>query len=145
MPLRNLAQAFARFVTGTGLSAERAAAAKRLRVSVAANPIMVAGEGRLDTRLAQRFGSALFTKTGAEGVFCAAFPDLGFGLALKCDDGASRGSEAMLLAIVVRLMGWSDLDRLAFQDTLDPVLRNWNGIAVGSVQTTAAFSSVPLR
>ena len=35
----------------------------------------------------------LFVKVGAEGVFCAAVPELGLGIALKCDDGAGRAAE----------------------------------------------------
>lgn len=142
VPLRSLAHAFARFATGHGLGPQRQAAASRLRRAVAEHPVLVAGHGFLDTRLAERFGTRLFTKTGAEGVFCAAVPDLGIGLALKCDDGALRGSEAILLGLLAELMAWSDDDRLAFADTLDPVLRNWNGIAVGEIRTTAAVTTV---
>lgn len=142
VPLRSLAHAFARFATGRGLGPQRQAAASRLRRAVAEHPVLVAGHGFLDTRLAERFGTRLFTKTGAEGVFCAAVPDLGIGLALKCDDGALRGSEAILLGLLAELMAWSDDDRLAFADTLDPVLRNWNGIAVGEIRTTAAVTTV---
>lgn len=141
VPLQNLAHGFARFATGLGLAPGRAAAAARLRRAVAANPELVAGSGFLDTRLAAHFGERLFTKTGAEGVFCAALPDLGLGLALKCDDGALRGSEAILLGLLAELMGWSEADRLAFPDVLDPPLRNWNGILVGEVRTTAAVSA----
>jgi len=31
------------------------------------------------------FGERVFVKGGAEGVYCAGFPDLGLGVALKCD------------------------------------------------------------
>ena len=51
IPLRALAHAFARFGTGTGLNPGYARAAARLRWAVAAAPLMVAGTGRLDTRL----------------------------------------------------------------------------------------------
>lgn len=142
VPLRSLAHAFARFATGHGFGPQRQAAASRLRDAVAEYPLLVAGHGFLDTRLAERFGTRLFTKTGAEGVFCAAVPALGIGLALKCDDGALRGSEAILLGLLAELLAWSDEDRLAFADSLDPVLRNWNGIAVGRIRTTEAVTTV---
>ena len=32
----------------------------------------------------------IFVKIGAEGVYCAAVPELGLGIALKCDDGQGR-------------------------------------------------------
>ena len=48
-------------------------------------------------------GAAL-VKTGAEGVFCAALGDLGLGIALKADDGATRAAEAMMAAMLARLL-----------------------------------------
>ena len=73
-PLSGLARAFARLGTGRGLSPDRAAAAKRLREAVAAEPFMVAGSRRFDTNVMRALGDKVFTKTGAEGVYCAAFP-----------------------------------------------------------------------
>ena len=140
VPLRPLARAFARLGTGVGFEPRRAAGARRLREAVAAAPVLIAGEGMLDTRLAERFGTRLFTKMGAEGVFCAAFPERGLGLALKCDDGALRGSQSILVELVAAIMDWGGDERAAFADVLDPVLRNWNGIEVGRVRGTAALA-----
>jgi L-asparaginase II len=139
VPLRHLARAFARFGTGERWGAKRAEAARRLRGAVAAHPTLVGGTGKLDTDLAAHFGTRVFTKTGAEGVFCAALPDLGWGLALKCDDGATRASEAILLHVLAAAMPWTAADRQAFAGRLDPVLRNWNGIEVGRLRPTAAL------
>ena len=38
--------------------------------------------------------------TGAEGTFCAAFRELGFGIAIKCDDGHGRAAEVILGALI---------------------------------------------
>ena len=38
---------------------------------------MVAGTGRFDTRLMERLGERVFCKVGAEGVYCAALPEVG--------------------------------------------------------------------
>ncbi len=137
--LIKLARAFARFGTGEGWGPQRGAAAARLRRSVAAHPLMVGGTGRLDTDLSSHFGVRVFTKTGAEGVFCAALPERGWGLALKCDDGATRGSEAILLQLLQAAMPWTSADRQTFAERLDPVLRNWNGIEVGRLRPAAAL------
>ena len=93
MPLSALARAFARFGSGAGLAPERAKAAARLRAACAAHPWHVAGTGRFCTEIMQRFGARVFVKTGAEGVFCAALPEQGLGIAVKCDDGAGRAAE----------------------------------------------------
>src|SRR5665213_2658627 len=87
IPLDKLALAFARLVTGEGLAPGRAAAARHLIDSCTAEPFMIAGTGRFDTEALTLFGRRLFIKSGAEGVYCAGFPDLRLGPALQCDDG----------------------------------------------------------
>jgi L-asparaginase II len=130
IPLRALAQGFARLATGQGLTPERARAAARIRAAVAANPAMVAGEGRFDTEVMTLFGARVFAKAGAEGVWCAALPELGLGLAVKADDGGKRAAQTMMATLLRRFGGLGDaLDRFA-----EPELVNWNGIAVGALR-----------
>ena len=140
IPLRALAHAFARLGTGTGLAPDRARAAARLREAVAAAPLMVAGAGRLDTRLMAHFGQRLFCKVGAEGVYCAALPELGLGLALKMDDGnTARAAEVAMVALVESLLPLSDDDRAFVQPLRDVALTNWNGRTVGRLAAAPAF------
>jgi L-asparaginase II len=87
VPLKQLALAFARVATGLGLSPDHALAARRLREAVAREPFMVGGTGRFDTRVMERLGERAFVKVGAEGVYCAALPQRGLGVAIKMDDG----------------------------------------------------------
>lgn len=87
LPLRNLAMGFARLATGEELTAEMVAAAERVREAMRAYPFVVAGTGRLDTRLME--SSDLIAKSGAEAVFAAGSP-AGWGFALKVSDGARR-------------------------------------------------------
>jgi L-asparaginase II len=103
VPLTALARGFARFTTGSGLPPERAAAARRLYDAAVSEPYYVAGTGRFCTEAMTLLAGAALLKTGAEGVFCAAIPALGLGVALKCDDGATRASEAMMAAVLARL------------------------------------------
>lgn len=134
IPLRALALAFARFGSGAHLAPERGKAAARIKAAVAANPFMVAGTGRFDTEVMEAFGARVFTKTGAEGVFCAAIPEAGLGIAVKCEDGAGRAAQAVTAALLRRFLRepgeqGAVLDRLAA-----PVLRNWNRIEVGRLR-----------
>lgn len=131
IPLRALALAFARFATGQGMAGDRAAAAARLRAAVAAHPFMVGGTDSFDSHLMETMGDAVFSKTGAEGVFCVALPTLGLGVALKCDDGASRASEIATGAILARLLPDHAEALWAFANR---PLRNWNQIEVGEVR-----------
>jgi len=135
IPLPSLAFGFARFGAGAGLSRESQAAAERIRRAVARHPFMVAGTGRFDTRLMEILRERAFVKTGAEGVYCAALPELGFGIALKAEDGNGRAAEAMMAALVLRFLRLGE-ERAAVEALAQPVLRNWNGIEVGQVRVS---------
>ena len=138
IPLRHLAHAFARVGTGTGLRPDHARAAQRLRAAVAKAPFMVAGTGRLDTRLMERLGERLFCQVGAEGMYGAALPELGLGLAIKMDDGnTARACELVLAAVVERLLPLADADRAFVHGFSDLALSNWNGIEVGRMRASA--------
>jgi L-asparaginase II len=104
VPLSALARGFARFATDAGLPPERAAAARRLYAAAVTEPYFIAGTGRFCTDAMTLLAGAALLKTGAEGVFCAALPALGLGVALKCDDGATRAAEAMMAAVLARLL-----------------------------------------
>jgi L-asparaginase II len=140
VPLAALARGFARFGTGEGLTATSAAAAARIRRACAAHPRLVGGTGRFDTLVAATLGTRAFVKGGAEGVYCAAFPDLGLGVAIKCDDGAGRAGELVMAALIARLLPLSDAERAALAAHIEPVIRNWNGEAVGALRATSLLA-----
>jgi L-asparaginase II len=140
IPLQQLAHAFAKLATGVGLSADRAAAAQRLRRAVARAPYFVAGSGRFDTRVMQRLGERGFCKVGAEGVFCAALPEAGFGVAIKIDDGNNaRAAEVVMAAVIEALVRLDDDERAFMRGSSDLTLKNWNGIVVGALRATCAL------
>ena len=139
MPLKNLAQGFARFGSGRGLSPLRACAAARLRAACAQKPWYVAGTGRFCTEVMQLLGARALVKTGAEGVFCGALPELGLGIAVKCEDGAGRAAEAIMAALIARFLPLSDQEHAALARFARPTLRNWSGIEVGALRVTEAL------
>ncbi|MGD0024428.1 MAG: asparaginase [Xanthobacteraceae bacterium] len=140
VPLANLAHAFAKFGTGHGLQRERADAAARLRAACAQKPWHVAGTGRFCTEIMQLLGARVFAKPGAEGVFCGALPGQGLGIAIKCDDGAGRAAEAIMAALIARFLPLEDAERAALARFVQPTLRNWNGIEVGTLRVTDALA-----
>jgi L-asparaginase II len=133
-PLVALALGFARLGTGNGLSPERGKAAARLRAAVAAHPVTVAGRGRFDTEIMSFLGPRVFTKTGAEGVFCAALPEAGLGLAVKADDGAGRAAQVMIAALIERFGGFDGEIAARLSRFVSPKLFNWNGAEVGRLR-----------
>jgi L-asparaginase II len=139
IPLRNLAHAFARVATGVGLSPGHARAARRLREAVAAAPFMVAGSGRFDTRVMETLGPRVFCKVGAEGVHCAALPELGLGVAIKMDDGnTARAVEVVMAAVLQRLLAPGGAAGALLAEQADLPLHNWNGIEVGRLRASSA-------
>lgn len=139
MSMKNLARGFARMATGTGLGAERARAAKRLIGACMAEPFFVAGSGRLDTRLMSAAEGRIMIKMGAEGVYCGAVPELGLGIALKCDDGAVRAAEVMVAAVLQRLFADDSALSATLGEMANPVLTNWNSIKVGALRPAGAL------
>ena len=133
IPLKALARGFARFGSGKGMAPGRAKAAQRLRTACAAHPWHIAGTGRFCTAVMEIFVNRVFVKTGAEGVFCAALPESGLGVAIKIDDGAARASEVAMAGVIERFVPLDDDERAALGRLLHPTLRNWNGIEVGAI------------
>jgi L-asparaginase II len=70
-----------------------------------------------------QFCGRSITKTGAEGVFCAAIPELGLGLAVKADDGTTRAAETL----IARFLPTPD-------EFVAPKLKNWRGNEVGEIR-----------
>jgi L-asparaginase II len=133
IPLRQLAHGFARVATGIGLTPGRATAAARLRRAIAREPSMVRGSGRFDTLVMQTLGERVCCKVGAEGVYCAALPEAGLGVALKVDDGnTARASEVAMAALIEGLVPLAnDAERRLLAGLSNLTLRNWRGLEVG--------------
>jgi L-asparaginase II len=141
MPLKSLAHGFARMATGTGLAPERAKASRRLIDACMAEPFYVAGTKRACTRLMKTAPGRIFAKTGAEGVFCAAIPEKGIAIALKCEDGTTRAAESMVAATLARFFTDEPDLHTALMAQANRSMSNWNGIHVGDVRVTDAFSA----
>jgi L-asparaginase II len=140
IPLVALARAYAKVATGHGVGPERARAMRRLREAVAAAPFMVGGTGRFDTRVMQRLGERACIKVGAEGVYCAALPEQGLGVAIKIDDGNNARAAEVAMAAVIEACVRLDDDEAAFMRGLSaPRLVNWNGIEVGGLRASAVL------
>jgi L-asparaginase II len=126
--------------TGNGLGPQRAKAARRLMAACMAEPFLVSGTDRADVALMEAAPGRIFVKVGAEGVYCAALPELGLGIALKCDDGESRAAEIMIAAVLARLLAKDEAVAAKLTGQAKPVLKNWNGIEVASLRPTEAFA-----
>ena len=138
MPLVSVATGFARLGTGEGLSPVFTSSASRIRSAVVQNPIMLSGAGRFDTCITAECQSEVFVKSGAEGVMAASIPALGYGLAVKIDDGAHRAATAVMAELLSYVLKKHSLVSTKAIETLKGYacsqLKNWNGATVGSVE-----------
>lgn len=139
IPLKELAHGFAKMTTGVGLEKQRASAAKRLMEACMNEPWHVAGTGRACTKIMEVAPGEVFVKIGAEGVYCAAIPDLGVGIALKCDDGSERGAVAIVNAVLAKLLHKQEVGDV-YRRLANKTFRNWNKIEIGRFQSTNAIA-----
>ncbi len=105
LPLTAMAMAYARLVSGSPTPADpRArAAAERIVRAMHAHAFLVGGTGRFDTVLAEVTDGAILAKLGAEGVHTLAWPERGWGMAVKVEDGATRAQYPAVLALLQQL------------------------------------------
>ena len=138
MPVTAMARAWAALaIADASRQTAREKAVGRIFDAMAAHPAYVGGTGRLDTDLLRHAGDRLMVKTGAEGVFCAAFRgargDGPRALALKVLDGARRAQDPALLALLEEL-GEVELSRdPALGTHARPTIVNRSGTEVGRI------------
>ncbi len=136
VPLEALAKGFARLGAISRLASPHQVAARRLMQACFAGPVLVAGNGRFDTVAMTGLAPSVFVKGGAEGVHCAALPELGIGIALKIDDGAKRGGETAMAHVLAALMPKA---RAVLADLLEGDLRNGRGHKIGRIRAGATL------
>ncbi len=141
VPLERLALAFARMARPAGLPKTRIAAIARIRKAMSAEPFMVAGTGRPCTRIMQKLGDQVQVKMGAEGVFIAMLPHKGLGIALKMADGANRGAEIAMLALLRRAGALDATGELELANAGSGIVLNVAGKPVGSIRAAAELAA----
>lgn len=134
MPLKILAQSFARWITGKDIPEEFAYAAKELHKAVVSQPLMVAGSGSFDTEALSFLGHRAYLKCGAEGVYAGGISENGFGFALKCHDGSTRGAEVAAAALIAQFVPMTSGEQSRFQVFTNRSINTRNNEPVGSIK-----------
>jgi L-asparaginase II len=140
IPLYNIAHAMARFADPSHLHYPRQKAIHRILEAVEAHPDMIAGTHGFDTKVIKLTKSQVVCKGGAGGVEVGIIPSLGFGIALKIDDGNTKAAEIAFLAIL-RSLGCVGEDLYEQLEPRIPILIH-KGKTVGFLQTTN-FTTLP--
>lgn len=137
LPLSAMALAYARF----GVADDPAA--RRLREAMQGHPMLIAGTGRLCTEIMETAPAGIVAKIGAEGVYSAALPALGLGLALKVESGEMRAASAALVGAVRQLLerlAPASLDGLAPAVRFDPApIRNTRDEVTGVLKSAGSL------
>ncbi len=123
----------ARLADPQALSPGRGAACREICDAMSAHPQLVAGLGRPCTAI-MTAAPGVIVKTGAEGVYAAALPGHGLGLALKVEDGAGRAAPVALIALLEALGALPAPARAKLVEVARPVLRNHAREVVGRIE-----------
>jgi L-asparaginase II len=127
LPLAVLARMFAAATSDAGF--------RRCQDAMAAHPHLVAGRGRFDTALLAVAGAEVTLKGGGGAVWVAVRRPGGPALAIKLEAGDAAAMPVVALAVLESL-GWIGPDALEdprLAPFRAPVVRNWEGAAVGSI------------
>lgn len=141
LPLSAFARAFTPFITAHKSTASRSRAMARVASAMTAQPHMVAGSNRCCTA-SMKNCDELMVKVGAEGVFIAVAIKAGVVIALKNDDGATRGAEVMLGAALRHLGLVSANQYEALAPWYKPPILNSQKVVVGSVQPSKVWNDL---
>lgn len=142
IPLEGLALGMARMADPSKLPEERTAAARRLLNAMAAEPFYVNGTGGFTTEVMLAARETVRVKGGAEGVYAAALPTMGLGVALKIEDGALRAAECAMAHILRGLGCFSSDQEVQLGRFLNPAIMTSAGRDAGSIRPTSAMERV---
>ena len=138
MPLSGLATAFARVSNPDALPPLRRAACERMLGAVAAHPNLIAGSHqRICTDIARATHGRVFPKIGGEAVYAIGVRGRDRGLAIKIDDGSTRGLHVLIIDLM-RRFELAPADEIAALSAWDERrIRNWAGLDIGRTEVVA--------
>ena len=153
VPLLNAALAYARLCEPQDLPPSRAEACRRITAAMAANPGMIGGPKRFDTRLMEVTQGRLISKGGAEGYqgigLLPGALGLGspaLGIAVKVSDGDLKGRALPAISLeILRQLGALSLSEIEALSEFGPGLPvyNWRKLLVGEAHPSFQLTGKP--
>ncbi len=131
--MHGMARAMAGFAAARDGADARQTAQVKLWQAMAAHPDLVAGDRHGATALMRATNQPVAIKNGAEGYYSAIIPGLKLGIALKVMDGAIRGSNCAMAAILIRL-GVLDADHPTARRFVNAPILNRRGLETGVIK-----------
>jgi L-asparaginase II len=130
MPLSALAASFCR------LAARDTPELAALAYAMTRHPDLVSGTARGDLMLMRHGGGDWVSKVGADGVQAIGIGSRGIGIAIRIADGNRRALHVATIAVLEQLGLIDEPAGTPLAPMDERVIRNYRGIAVGSVEPT---------
>jgi len=134
MPLANMAYAYARMSSPRSLPEKYMEPARRVVGAMTNHPEMVGGSRDFGTNLMLGARGAVFSKGGAEGLFCVGIPAQGVGVAVKIEDGGARALPSSVME-TLRALGMLTPQMASMRElAVERPVRNCRGDVVGHMR-----------
>ncbi|HMP79317.1 MAG TPA: asparaginase [Pirellulaceae bacterium] len=134
LPLYNLALGYARLANPDAAPEPYRAAAVAIGKAMQAHPELISSRGSFDAQLMESSAGKLIGKTGAEACYGLGLTDPDVGVAVKIEDGGSRGMPQVLLAVLDRLGAMNRGIEAAVGDQRTRPITNSRGDKVGEIR-----------
>jgi L-asparaginase II len=138
LTLQQMATLFARLATPSYWLNKgdivRGSAVRRVTRAMMAHPFMVSGTGRNDKDLMETASGRVFSKVGAEGIWCLGFPEKGVGLAIKIEDGNPRPINVIAIEALRQASLLTDEEIELFAEKQVTPIRNMRNMIVGEIR-----------
>lgn len=134
LSMERMAYCYARLAKPDSLTKERQEACRILAKAMTGNPVIVAGTGRPATQLMNACGDRFIAKDGAEGVFCIAIPEKGWGVAVKIMDGSTRALGPVVVSALDQLGLLDDQEKAQLDKLARPQIKNYRGEVIGEIR-----------
>lgn len=146
MSLYHQALGYKNLVSPKLFNADRAKACKKVVELVASYPFMIAGTNRYCTEMMEQLAPEVIGKTGADGVYSLAFPNLKMGACVKIDDG-KMGPQYFVVQGLLKALGMFSPEKLKpLTHYLETPVKNWNRHDVGTQSILMdVFKDLPAR
>lgn len=131
LPLKNIARAFARFLSGHGLSDSRAAAAQKIITAIQKHPYLIGGQDRFCTELAQSSKGRVIGKIGAMGNYIVLAPQDNMVIYAKIETGSRESVETLIATMLKRFGLWDSSMQDSLHKYKDPVIKNCLEVEIG--------------
>jgi L-asparaginase II len=136
VPLKNIALSYANLCNEEFMEGQYKKSQNYIASSMTMYPEMVAGKGRLDTAIMDRFGDRVISKIGAEGTYAAGIIGKSIGIAIKIEDGNSRAVGPAILETLMQIGIISEDEVVQLKSHWNPGVYNHKNELVGEIKAT---------